>query len=69
MVEFTLGKSSSSDRYILMNCAGKTEFIGLRNVPDLRVGVSVISLRSAFYYRYYYIYYSQQTIVGEGISS
>ncbi len=52
-----------------MDFAGKTEIIGFKNVPDLRAGASAISLRSAFYYRYYYIYYSQQTIVGEGISS
>ncbi len=52
-----------------MNCAGKTETIGLNNVPDLRVGASAISLLSVFYYRCCYIYYSQQTIVGEGISS
>ncbi len=51
---------------IHMDFTGKTH---VNNVSDLMIGAITISLQSAFYYRYYYIYYSLQTIVGGGTSS
>ena len=59
----------SVNRCLHMNCVGGTEIAGFNSVPDLMVGASTMSLRSAFYYRYCYVYYSLQTIVGEGTSS
>ena len=50
-----------------MNFAGKIN-VG-DNVPELRIRSLAIGLQIAFYYRYYYGYYSLQTMVGEEISS